>query len=586
MTKQLIVPSRKSKRFEIRIAEQRDRILIYKLRHDVYATELGQHHENEHCTLSDTLDSFNVYIVVFSNGNMAGFVSITSPEHDRFSVDKYVSRDQLPFPLDQNVHEIRLLTVTRLFRHTPLAALLMYAAFRWIETRGGKRIIAIGRREVLDIYLKSGLKRLGHEIISGKVTFELLSGEVYEIRKLLDIDASFSSLGKLKRFVDWNLPMLFDKPTACYHGGAFFDAIGTEFNYLERSKEIINADVLDAWFPPSPKVLVALQEYLPWILRTSPPTDCGGMVRAIARTRGVHPSCILPGGGSSDLIYSTFPYWLSSSSRVLLLDPSYGEYRHVLENVIRCQIDYFPLERKNSYQIDRALLEKYLNYQYDLVVLVNPNNPTGQHVPKEIFESILIRAPKMTRVWIDEAYIEYVDLDQSLERFAVERDNIVICKSMSKVYALSGLRAGYLCANPGTIEELKSLIPPWAVSLPAQIAVVNALQDPEYYQQCYEKTHQLRKELISGLNQLQIQTVPGISNFVLCHLPEGFDAATFTNQCHQHNLFIRDVSDMGSQLGDRAIRIAVKDEGTNQKMLKILADVIDKSNRLFREARP
>src|SRR5262245_47690410 len=107
----------------------------------------------------------------------------------------------------------------------------------------------------------------------------------------------------------------------CYHGGAFFSAIGPEFNHLERRHSIIAADVLDAWFPPSPKVIAALTEDLPWLLRTSPPTHGEGMARAIARARGVEPENILPGAGSSDLIFLAFRQWLNRSSRVLILDP-------------------------------------------------------------------------------------------------------------------------------------------------------------------------------------------------------------------------------------------------------------------------
>src|SRR6185295_12031337 len=140
----------------------------------------------------------------------------------------------------------------------------------------------------------------------------------------------------------------------CYHGGAFFEAIGDEFDSLERRHQIIAADVLDAWFPPSPKVLAALQEDLPWLLRTSPPTHCEGMARVIARTRGVAPENILPAGGSSDAIFLAFRQWLTPSSRVLILDPTYGEYAHVLEKVIGCQVDRMVLWRAHNYRVDLA----------------------------------------------------------------------------------------------------------------------------------------------------------------------------------------------------------------------------------------
>ena len=118
--------------------------------------------------------------------------------------------------------------------------------------------------------------------------------------------------------------------TACYHGGDFFQAIGEEFNSLERRHEIINADVLDAWFPPSPRVLAALNEDLPWLLRTSPPANCEGLTRVLARSRGVSPGSILPAAGSSDAIFLAFRHWLTPSSRVLILDPTHA---HILRKL-------------------------------------------------------------------------------------------------------------------------------------------------------------------------------------------------------------------------------------------------------------
>src|SRR5262245_15988976 len=102
----------------------------------------------------------------------------------------------------------------------------------------------------------------------------------------------------------------------CFHGGAFFEAIGEEFADLGRRHAVINADVLDAWFPPAPSVGAALAEDLPWLVRTSPPTHASGLIRAVARARGVPPACVLTGAGSSDLIFLAFRSWLTSASRV------------------------------------------------------------------------------------------------------------------------------------------------------------------------------------------------------------------------------------------------------------------------------
>jgi histidinol-phosphate/aromatic aminotransferase/cobyric acid decarboxylase-like protein len=88
------------------------------------------------------------------------------------------------------------------------------------------------------------------------------------------------------------------------HGGNFFRAIGLDFRTLSRSREVIGADVLDAWFDPSPRVLAALREYLPFLLRTSPPTHAEGLVETIAEVRGLDAASIVPGAGSSSLIFA------------------------------------------------------------------------------------------------------------------------------------------------------------------------------------------------------------------------------------------------------------------------------------------
>ncbi|HET7625929.1 MAG TPA: histidinol-phosphate transaminase [Verrucomicrobiae bacterium] len=362
----------------------------------------------------------------------------------------------------------------------------------------------------------------------------------------------------------------------CYHGGQFFEAIGPEFNALERRNNIINADVLDAWYPPSLRVIAALQEDLPWLLRTSPPTGCEGMINAIARAREIPPECVLPSAGSSDAIFLALRHWLNPSSRVLILDPMYGEYAHILEQVIHCRVDRMVLSRKNGYRVDLGRLEMFLRRAYDLVILVNPNNPTGCHIPRSELQNIISRAPATTRFWIDETYIEFAGAGESLEHFAAANENIVICKSMSKVYALSGARAAYLCGPKTLIEELRALTPPWAVSLLAQVAAVAALQDPEYYARRHQQTHQLREQFAKELSEIvDWEILPGIANFVLCHLPEtGLNAAAVVERCRAEGLFLRDLGAMGRSLGAHSLRIAIKDSKTNNKILGVLRRVI------------
>jgi histidinol-phosphate/aromatic aminotransferase/cobyric acid decarboxylase-like protein len=225
--------------------------------------------------------------------------------------------------------------------------------------------------------------------------------------------------------------------------------------------------------------------------------------------------------------------------------------------------------------VNLARLQAAVCDGYDLVVLVNPNSPTGRHIPRNELERLLKNLPPQTRVWVDETYIEYAGRGESLERFAAGTDNVIVCKSMSKVYALSGARVAYLCAGAHQLESLRAITPPWVVGLPAQVAAVRALEDPAYYARRYEETRELRGQLAADLQALGMTIVPGIANFLLAHLPvSGPDASTVVHRCRQGGLFIRDARLMGARIGDRAIRIAVKDRETNCRMAAVLSRAI------------
>jgi histidinol-phosphate/aromatic aminotransferase/cobyric acid decarboxylase-like protein len=564
------VTGRNFEKVRIASATPADRPSIYRLRHDVYATELRQHTVQPNAMLSDGLDERNTYIVATMSGELAGFISITSPELGRYSIEKYLDRKELPMRLDDRTYEVRLLTVSPSHRNSRVAWYLMYAAFRWIDEHKGEQIIAMGRTEVLSIYESFGARLLGRQIVSGAVTFELMTTSVSQLRRLaIERQLMVERFGE---HVDWNMGFPYLKSPCCFHGGSFFEDIGPGFDALDRSEVIVNADVLDAWFHPSPLVLATLHEYLPWLIRSSPPTQCEGLCEAVAKHRGLRPTNILPGAGSSDLIYRAFRHWLRRDSRVLILDPTYGEYQHVLERVIGCRVERLTLSRGDGYQLNVDELASRIGEDYDLVVLVNPNNPTGRHVRRAELESVLRRVPPETRVWIDEAYIDYVAAAESLERCAAKSENIIVCKSMSKVYALSGMRVAYLCASRHQLSDLVSLTPPWVVGLPAQVAAIRALEDTPYYEEQYRTTHLLRAEMHEGLRSIGIrEIVPGEANFLMFHLDESQpNASQIIDVARTEGVFVRDIASMGSELGSRALRIAIKDAAGNKRVLQTL----------------
>lgn len=558
----------------VSIATAEDRRDIYRIRHEVYASELRQHSTNADQSLTDALDDVNTYIVARREGEVLGFVSITPPGPIGYSIDKYFKREAVPVVFDDGLYEVRLLTVAADRRRTDLALLLMYAVLRQLESAGARTVVAIGRREVVGLYRRVGLEEVGPHVTTGAVTYHLMKAEVTRLRA--HVDGVAAALERLEDRVDWRIPGVpFRAATACYHGGAFFDAIGDDFEDLARKDAVVSADVLDAWFDPAPGVLSALCRHLPFALKTSPPTHSAGMRRAIARARRVPEESLLCGAGSSDLIFSALPRWVTRDSHVLILDPMYGEYSHVLSHVIGAHVSRFPLSPHNHYDLDVPSFEAEIRKRYDWVVLVNPNSPTGRHCSRAALERVIRDAPPKTRFWIDETYVDYAGSGESLEPFAAASRNVVVCKSMSKAYALSGARAAYLCGPPRLLDDLRPFRPPWAVSLPAQIAACEALKAPDYYEARWQETHVLRRELQQRLEGLRWQVVPGCANFLLCRLPvDGPTAAEVIADARAAGVFLRDVRNMGAQFDARTLRVAVKDRATNEKVVSTLRRVL------------
>ena len=362
----------------------------------------------------------------------------------------------------------------------------------------------------------------------------------------------------------------------CFHGGSFFAAIGEEFDDLSRRRRVVNADVLDAPFPPSPRVRAALRGELPWLLRTSPPVHGEGLRRVIARTRGLPEPSLALGAGSSDLIFRAFTRWLTRRSRVLVPDPTYGEYAHVAANVVGAALERFELSASDGWTLDlEALARRVRDGRFDLVVVVNPNNPTGAIVPREALERFLAGLPRRTLAWIDEAYVDYAGAGLTVERLAAASRRVVVCKSLSKGFALSGMRAAYLVGPPPLIAGLRRVTPPWCVGLPAQVAAVAALQSEGWYARRRERVHAwraaLRRALSRSLARSGVRVADSCANWLLLQLPAPLRAADVVERCRAEGIFLRDAGATSPVLGRGVVRVAVRTPAENRRIVAALA---------------
>ncbi|MBL8725221.1 MAG: histidinol-phosphate aminotransferase family protein [Planctomycetes bacterium] len=361
-------------------------------------------------------------------------------------------------------------------------------------------------------------------------------------------------------------------PQHAFHGGASFDAIGTDFGDLERRHQVVDADVLDAWYEPAPAVLATLRDHLAWLVKTSPPTHGEGLRAAIAARHGLAPAQILLGGGTSSLMYTVFPQLVGPGDTVAILDPMYGEYHHIFAHVLGTRVVPCELDAARGFAPDAvAIADTVRRSGAKLLVMVNPNSPTGVAMPRAAVETLLAELPATVQVWIDETYVDFAPEVPSAEPLVAHDPRVMVAKSMSKFFALSGLRVGYLCADGSLVQSVARRNPPWSVGLLAQCAAVRALDNYGWYRERAAETHLLRAELMAGIDALpELRCMPSTTNFVLIETT-GLPAGELVRRCRAHGVFLRDCGSLSPRFGSRYVRTAVKARQDNRRIVAALA---------------
>jgi histidinol-phosphate/aromatic aminotransferase/cobyric acid decarboxylase-like protein len=172
-------------------------------------------------------------------------------------------------------------------------------------------------------------------------------------------------------------------------------------------------------------------------------------------------------------------------------------------------------------------------------------------------------AGEETLVVVDETYLEFAGDGLSLEAEAARRPNLVVVKSMSKVYALSGARVGYMVMHPNLAAEMEKWLPPWPVGLLAQAAAMEALRHPEYYRRKYEETRVLREEFQQALSKHH--PVISSTNFFLIRPDSASDMAA---HLRSKNIYVREF--MSGILAGKYLRITVRSREENRRMIEAM----------------
>jgi threonine-phosphate decarboxylase len=353
------------------------------------------------------------------------------------------------------------------------------------------------------------------------------------------------------------------------HGGNIYEVAQ---RYKLRPDAIIDFSSNINPLGPSPRVLRALRSHLRWISRY-PEVHARGLVRDLARFHRLPEEAIVVGNGSTALIYR-LPYALLAKN-ALVVHPTFSEYERAF-GLGGCRLDLVMRTEADGFRPPWQRLFEALRRGYGVVVLCNPNNPTGDVIAKdELIEFVEEAARLGTVVIVDEAFMDFHE-DATLKHEVLRRSNLIVLRSMTKCYALAGLRLGFLVASPPLAKRVREADEPWAVSALAQIAGRESLKDRNYLRRTLELIAAEREYLMQRLTHMPgLEVYPSVTNFLLVKIARmGWDVPRLQQGLIRQAILVRDCRSFPG-LGGGFMRVAVRGRKDNSRLLSALQQTLD-----------
>lgn len=295
---------------------------------------------------------------------------------------------------------------------------------------------------------------------------------------------------------------------------------------------------------------------------------CRTLRQAIGAAEQLPAEWILCGNGAADLIWR-----LAEAERprkAVLLAPTFAEYEAALR-AVRCQVHPVMLDSAKNFLVTENFL-KAIDEKTDMVFLCEPNNPTGRTTPQPLLRRIVDRCAAMgATLVVDECFLDFLEKPTAHTLFPLLQacPHLVIVKAFTKLYAMAGVRLGYvLCSNSALLEKLRLAGPPWSVSSLAQAAGRAALQEKEYVHEVRALIQTQRPLLMEGLQKLGLRVIPGEANYLL------FQCKTdLIGPLRKRGILLRSCSNYRG-LDSTWYRTAVRTEAENCRLLTALEEIV------------
>jgi L-threonine-O-3-phosphate decarboxylase len=336
-----------------------------------------------------------------------------------------------------------------------------------------------------------------------------------------------------------------------------------DFAELERigmhPEEVIDFSTNTNPYGPPPAAQAAMRKALEAAAGRYPDRQALSLRRALSSHLNVPMESILAGNGSAELLWLTALAYLESGDTALLVGPTFGEYAQAAR-MTGAQVSFWTARPEDGFlpQPD-GIAAALAHTHYRMVFVCNPNNPTGQFIDPAHLGEWADHNPDTLFV-IDEAYLAFGrHLDSAIP---LGRPNLLVLRSMTKDYALAGMRLGYAVGHPQVIAALSRVQPPWSVNALAQAAGIAALGETAYVAECADKLRAAKDELCTALRSLGYAPLSSVVHYFL--LPVG-NGAVFRASLRPYGLLIRDCASFGLPA---YTRVAARKPEENQRLLE------------------
>lgn len=284
-------------------------------------------------------------------------------------------------------------------------------------------------------------------------------------------------------------------------------------------------------------------------------------------------ACFVIGNGAAELIDAAVRTLAPQLRRTLLPVPSFSEYGQALRKA-GVAIKETRLTRSNNFAADAEAWAREAA-DCDSLFVGHPNNPTGRLLSAEA-QAFIASSGKMAL--IDEAFLDFAadEANLSFMRAAAEDERFVVFRSMTKFYAIPGIRLGFLVAHPRLAERVRESLPPWSVNFLAQRIGEAVMDDTLFAARTREWLDEERPWLTERLGAAGFDVVAGDVNFILASLPagSGFDARELQRRLAEMGILIRDASTF-SGLDSSFFRVAVKLRPDNERLVAALVRALE-----------